>query len=70
MGSKHLIGLEAIMPLGIFFWVVYVVAIIFGVWSNYEPAPSPWFKRAGAYLVLWLLVGILGWAVFGAVVKT
>ena len=28
-----------------------------------------WTRRAGAYGVLWLLVGFLGWAVFGAVVK-
>lgn len=34
------------MPLGILFWVIYVVAIVFGVWSNYE-AGQPWFKRAG-----------------------
>ena len=56
------------MPLGILFWVVYVVAIIFGVWSNYTPG-QPWFRAAGAYLVLWLLVGILGWSVFGPVIK-
>lgn len=56
------------MPLGILFWVVYVVAIVFGVWSNYE-AGQPWFKRAGAYMVLWLLVGVLGWEVFGPVVR-
>jgi membrane protein YdbS with pleckstrin-like domain len=57
------------MPLGILFWVVYVIAILFGVWSNYEAAQPLWFKRAGAYLVLWLLVGFLGWQVFGPVVK-
>ena len=58
------------MPLGIFFWVVYVVAIIFGFWSSYDAAQPQWYRRAGAYAILWLLVGILGWATFGAVVKT
>jgi hypothetical protein len=57
------------MPLGILFWVVYVIAVLFGVWSNYEANQPMWFKRAGAYLVLWLLVGMLGWATFGPVVK-
>jgi hypothetical protein len=56
------------MQLGLLFWVIYVVAVIFGVWSNYVPN-TPWFKAAGAYLVLWLLVGILGWEVFGPVVR-
>ena len=58
------------MPLGILFWVVYVIAILFGLWSNYEANQPLWFKRAGAYSILWLLVGILGWAVFGSVVKS
>ena len=57
------------MPLGILFWVIYVIAIIFGVWSNYAPAEPLWYRKAGAYLVLWLLVGMLGWSVFGPVVK-
>lgn len=57
------------MPLGILFWVIYVIAILFGVWSNYEAGQPLWFRRAGAYLVLWLLVGILGWHVFGPVVR-
>lgn len=56
------------MPLGILFWVVYVVAILFGVWSNYAAADPLWTRRAGAYLILWLLVGTLGWEVFGPVV--
>ena len=57
------------MPIGIWFWVFYVLAILFGTWLNYEPAQPLWFRRAGAYAVLWLLVGLLGWRVFGSVVK-
>ena len=56
------------MPIGILFWVIYVIAILFGVWSNYDAANELWFRRAGAYLVLWILVGIIGWRVFGPVV--
>jgi hypothetical protein len=57
------------MPLGILFWTIYVIAILFGIWSNYEAGQPLWVKRAGAYGVLWLLVGFLGWSVFGPVVK-
>ncbi len=28
-----------------------------------------WVKRAGGYAILWLLVGFLGWATFGPVIK-
>jgi hypothetical protein len=57
------------MPIGILFWTVYVIAIIFGLWSNYNPQQPLWYRAAGAYLVIWLLVGILGWSVFGPVVR-
>jgi hypothetical protein len=57
------------MTLGILFWMIYVIAVIFGVWVNYEAGQPAWFRRAGAYLVLWILTGILGWEVFGPVVR-
>jgi hypothetical protein len=57
------------MPISILFWVIYVVAILIGFWSSYEPAQPLWFRRAGGYLALWLLVGILGWHVFGPVIR-
>ena len=57
------------MQLGLFFWIVYVIAILFGVWSNYEAGQPLWVKRAGAYGVLWILVGVIGWEVFGPVVR-
>ncbi len=57
------------MPLGILFWVIYVVAIVFSVWGAYAPNDPAWFKRAGGGFILWVLVGILGWHVFGPVVR-
>jgi TM2 domain-containing membrane protein YozV len=58
------------MSLGLLFWVVYLIAVLFLGWSNYEAGQPFPLKRAGSSFVFWLLVGILGWAVFGAVVKT
>jgi hypothetical protein len=57
------------MPMGILFWVIYIVALLAAGWAYYEPAQPMWFRRAGGYFVLWLLVGILGWQVFGPAVK-
>ncbi len=56
------------MPLGLFFWVIYIIAVLFGFWANYEAAQPLWYRRAGAYLILWLLVGVIGWQVFGAAI--
>jgi hypothetical protein len=56
------------MPLQILFWMIYVMALFFGLWINYEQG-QPWFKRSGSYLAVWLLIGILGWEVFGPVVR-
>jgi hypothetical protein len=57
------------MPLNVLFWVIYVIALLVSFWSYYEPAQPMWFRRAGGYTVLWILVGILGWKVFGPVIR-
>jgi hypothetical protein len=56
------------MPLSILFWVVYLISLIVGWWGYYEPN-TPWFKRAGHGFVIWVLIGILGWQVFGPAVR-
>lgn len=57
------------MPLSILFWVIYLISLLVGGWGYYEPAQPTWFRRAGGYFILWILVGILGWSVFGPAVK-
>jgi hypothetical protein len=57
------------MPIGILFWVLYVLAVVIGIWGSYEPTQPLWYRRFSGYIVLWILVGILGWSVFGPVVK-
>lgn len=56
------------MPLGVLFWVLYVVSLVAGLWGSYDGQPL-WYKRFSGYVVLWILVGILGWHVFGPVVR-
>jgi len=57
------------MPLSILFWVIYVVALLFSFWGYYEPGQPMWFRRASGSIILWVLVGILGYRVFGSVIK-
>ena len=57
------------MPLAYFFWTIYVICILLGAWGYYDPTQPAWPRRFGGYVVLWILVGMLGWHVFGSVVK-
>ncbi len=51
------------MSLAIAFWCLYLVSLVFSVWSNYSN-PKVW----GGGLLVFVLVGILGWQVFGAAI--
>jgi hypothetical protein len=48
------------MTLALLFWVLMVVWLVFGLWSNWPPT-----KTWGGTLLFWILLAILGWAVFG-----
>jgi hypothetical protein len=52
------------MPLAYFFWGFAVAAIFLGLWANYDGQPL-WYRRGGAYLVMWILIILLGFRVFG-----
>lgn len=48
------------MPMGILFWVLFVVGLIFGL----GVITAPWAPIGGSIL-LFVLLGLLGWKVFG-----
>lgn len=53
------------MTAGQWFWIVYVIFFIFGGWIAW-----PYGGRAiGATVVIMLLIGLLGWGVFGPPLK-
>ena len=55
------------MTLQILFWVLYIIALIFGAWGNYTAGqPYPFGRWASGSLLVFVLIGILGWAIFGA----
>lgn len=53
------------MQISIWFWVIYVIAFIFSAWTG---SPN-WRGWAGGSLVFFVLVGLLGYAVFGSAIK-
>jgi uncharacterized membrane protein YozB (DUF420 family) len=56
------------MPKGILFWVIYTVCVLFGIfWGGARAGDKQnWFA---GWIPIWILVFLLGWAVFGFVVQ-
>jgi hypothetical protein len=51
------------MSAGIWFWILYVISLVFSGWAvGFTGGPRVW----GGSLVLFILIGLLGWRVFGA----
>lgn len=52
------------MSLQLLFWVLYIVALVFSAYTN----RAGWPGWAGGGLLYFVLIGILGWQVFGAAI--
>lgn len=48
------------LSIGMVFWILMIIALVFGLWSNRE---NLW--ASGFPLFLWVLLFLLGWATFG-----
>jgi hypothetical protein len=48
------------MSRGLCFWVLMLIWVIFGLWSTYPSIPL-----VGGTLMLFLLLVLLGWQIFG-----
>jgi hypothetical protein len=57
------------MPMNVLFWGIYLLCLIFGTWGYYDASQPTWYRRAGGYVALWILVGMLGWRIFGPAVR-
>jgi len=55
------------MTLSILFWFLMILWFIFGGMVWYQPAEAHW--RGGYNLLNFILFAILGWQVFGAVIR-
>lgn len=57
------------MPAGLWFWLIYVICVLFGMWSEWPSPPNTNYRPLGGRLVVFVLLGLLGWAVFGSPLK-
>ncbi len=52
------------MPKGMLFWMLYIICLVFSMYCYWPNEPSGRWSLGGS-LVTFILIGILGWAVFG-----
>lgn len=52
------------MSAGVWFWLIYVIAFLFcGMF--YYPFAEDTRRHAGVSLIVFVLIGLLGWGIFG-----
>ena len=55
------------MSAAIWFWIIYVlVGLLGGFWGITSPQDRRW---VGGCLVIYILIGLLGWGIFGPPIK-
>ena len=57
------------MTLSLLFWMIYIITMLFGLWTNYTPGQPFGIRPFGSFFVQWVLIGILGYEVFGAAIR-
>jgi len=59
------------MGAGMWFWIIYILCLIFGLflsWPANASDKSAW-RPFGSNLIVLILLGLLGWGVFGPPIK-
>lgn len=57
------------MPIGILFWMLMILWFFFGLWWHGGELRSGNYGFFGGNILLLVLLGLLGWKVFGAVLQ-
>jgi len=55
------------MTIGFLYWLLMILALIFGGWVYWPVvgSPTPTWRPLGYSGLLWILLFLLGWKVFG-----
>jgi len=54
------------MSLGLVFWILMLIWLVFGAWTRWPAIKEGGFKAGGGDLLLFVLLLLLGWHAFGA----
>lgn len=56
------------MSAGVWFWIIYVLLVVFACFLHYPFSPES-RRPAGITAIILVLIGLLGWGVFGPPIK-
>jgi hypothetical protein len=56
------------MTLELLFWILMLFWLVFGSWVSYVPN-RPFYFMLGLNLLMFILFGILGYGLFGHIIK-
>jgi hypothetical protein len=56
------------MSAGIWFWIIYVICAVLGGYFALRPEADR-YGRFGWSIILLILLGLLGWGIFGPPIK-
>jgi len=59
------------MKIGLLFWILMLIWLVFGLWLTWPASTGSAlaFGLVGGNLLLFLVIGLLGWKVFGSPVQ-
>jgi hypothetical protein len=57
------------MPMGILFWFLMILWLVGGLYFGQEGNPGNKYWPIGGSLLLFILLGLLGWKLFGPVLQ-
>lgn len=57
------------MSIGFIFWLLMILWLFFGLWSNRTQVQGGDWAPVGGSLLLFVLLFLLGWRVFGFIVQ-
>lgn len=55
------------MPIGVLFWVIMIVWLLFGLYWNRSDFSRGNYNVVSGNLLLFILLAIIGWKVFGPI---
>jgi hypothetical protein len=57
------------MSKGLLFWILFVLGVLFGCFGSYQSVHGGFAYGWGMPLIEVVLIGLLGWQVFGGAIK-
>lgn len=58
------------MSMGLAYWILMLIWLALGLWANWPVGGAPNMRTAGGHGLLFILLVLLGWKVFGAPIQT